>query len=59
MGPPRILPNGHSVKSGRWAGQYYPLGITGTVPRAYDMCRAYEGMKGRKNKNKEMKNMKM
>jgi hypothetical protein len=29
------------------------------VPRACDMCRDYEGMEGRKNKNKEMKNMKM
>jgi hypothetical protein len=26
------------------AGPYYPLGTTGTVPRAYDMFRAYEGM---------------
>jgi hypothetical protein len=26
------------------------------VPRAYDIFRAYEEMKGRKNKNKEMKN---
>jgi hypothetical protein len=29
------------------------------VPRAYDMFRAYEGMEGRKNKNKEMKSRKM
>jgi hypothetical protein len=27
---------------------YYPLGAIGTVPRAY------EGMEGRKNKNKEI-----
>jgi hypothetical protein len=31
------------------AGPYFPLGTTGTVPRAY------EEMKGRKNTNKEMK----
>jgi hypothetical protein len=29
-------------------GPYYPLGIIGTVTRAY------EGMKGRKSTNKEM-----
>jgi hypothetical protein len=38
---------------------YYPLGIISTVPRAYDMCRAYEGMEGRENKNIEIQNMKM
>jgi hypothetical protein len=32
-----------------WSGPYYPLGTIDTVPRAY------EGMEGRKNKNKEMK----
>jgi hypothetical protein len=31
------------------SGPYYPLVTIGTVPRAY------EGMKGRKNTNKEMK----
>jgi hypothetical protein len=40
-------------------GPYYPSGTTGTVPRAYDIFRAYEGMEGRKIKNKEMKNRKM
>jgi hypothetical protein len=34
-------------------GPYYPLGTIGTVPRAY------EGMEGRKNKNREVKNRKM
>jgi hypothetical protein len=29
-------------------GPYYPLGTIGTVPRAYDIFRAYEGMEGRK-----------
>jgi hypothetical protein len=29
------------------------------VPRACDMFRAYEGMEGRGNENKEMKNRKM
>jgi hypothetical protein len=29
------------------ADPYYPLGPTGTVPRAYDMFRAFEGMEGR------------
>jgi hypothetical protein len=33
-------------------GPYYLLGTTGTVPRAHDIFRAYEGMEGRKNKNK-------
>jgi hypothetical protein len=32
---------------------YYPLGTTDTMPRAY------EGMEGRRNKNKEMRNRKM
>jgi hypothetical protein len=27
---------------------YYPLGTTGTVPRAYDIFKAYEVMEGRK-----------
>jgi hypothetical protein len=36
----------------RTTGPYYPLGTTGTVPRAYDMFRAYEGTKGRKIKIK-------
>jgi hypothetical protein len=31
-------------------GPYYPLDTIGTVPRAYDMFKAYEGMEGRKNK---------
>jgi hypothetical protein len=34
-------------------GTYYPLGAMGTVPRAY------EGMKGRKNEYKEIKNRKI
>jgi hypothetical protein len=38
---------------------YYPLGTIGTVPRAHDMFRAYEGMEGRKNKNKELKSREM
>jgi hypothetical protein len=29
------------------------------VPRAYDMFRAYEGVEGRKDKNKEMKSREM
>jgi hypothetical protein len=29
-------------------GPYYPLGTIGTVPRAYVIFRAYEGMEGRK-----------
>jgi hypothetical protein len=29
------------------------------VPRACDIFKAYEGMEGRKNANKEMKNRKM
>jgi hypothetical protein len=28
------------------AGPYYPLGTIGTVPTAYDIFRAYEGMEG-------------
>jgi hypothetical protein len=36
-------------------GPYYPLGTIGTVPRAYDIFRAYKGMEGRTNTNKEMK----
>jgi hypothetical protein len=31
-------------------GPYYPLGTTGTVPRAYNMFRAYEGKEGIKIK---------
>jgi hypothetical protein len=27
-----------------YSGPYYPLGFIGTVPRAYDMFRVYEGM---------------
>jgi hypothetical protein len=30
------------------SGPHYPLG---TVPRAYDIFKAYEGIEGRKNKN--------
>jgi hypothetical protein len=37
------------------AGQCYPLGTIGTVPRAYDIFRAYEGMEERTNKKKEIK----
>jgi hypothetical protein len=37
------------------SGPYYPLGTIGTVPRAYDMFGAYEGMEGRKIKIKELK----
>jgi hypothetical protein len=33
-------------------GLYYPLGIIGTVPRAYDISRVYEGMEGRKTLKK-------
>jgi hypothetical protein len=35
-----------------WQARYYPLGTTGTVPRAYDIFRAYEGMEGKKIKIK-------
>jgi hypothetical protein len=38
---------------------YYPLGTIGTVPRAYDIFKAYEGMKWRKIQIKEQKNRKM
>jgi hypothetical protein len=31
------------------AGLYYPIGTIGTVPRAYDIFRAYEGMKKKIN----------
>jgi hypothetical protein len=31
---------------------YYPLHTTGTVPRAYDIFRAHEGMEGIKIKIK-------
>jgi hypothetical protein len=31
-------------------GPYYSLATIGTVPRAYDIFRAYEGMGGRKIK---------
>jgi hypothetical protein len=31
-----------------YSGAYYPLETTGTVLRAYDIFRAYEGMEGRK-----------
>jgi hypothetical protein len=44
-------PGADLVKTCMKSGTYYPLGILGTVPRAYDMFRTYEGMKGRKNKN--------
>jgi hypothetical protein len=43
LGPPKL------------PGPYYPLGTIGTVLRAYDIFRAYEGMEGRKNKNKKLK----
>jgi hypothetical protein len=32
----------------RYAGPYYPLGNIGTVPRAYDIFRTYEGFEGEK-----------
>jgi hypothetical protein len=32
------------------SGTYYSFGTTGAVPWAYDIVRAYEGMKGRKIK---------
>jgi hypothetical protein len=35
-----------------FAGPHYPLGTTDTVPRAYDIFRAYEGMEGKKIKIK-------
>jgi hypothetical protein len=44
---------------GYYPGPYYTLGTTGTVPRAYNMFRAYDGIGRKKNENKEMKNMKM
>jgi hypothetical protein len=34
------------------SGLYYPLG---TVPKAYNIFRAYEEMEGRTNKNKALK----
>jgi hypothetical protein len=37
------------------AGPYYPLGTTGTVHRAYDIIRAYEGMEEEKIKIKKLK----
>jgi hypothetical protein len=37
---------------GYYPGPYYTLGTTGSVPRAYDMFRAYDGMEGRKMKIK-------
>jgi hypothetical protein len=37
-----------SEKNLFWSGPYCPLGTVGTVPRAYDIFRAYEGTKGRK-----------
>jgi hypothetical protein len=43
----RILIQQTKIKCNLLAGPYYPLGTTGTVPRAY------EGMEGRKNKNKK------
>jgi hypothetical protein len=33
------------------AGPYYPLGTIGTVPRAYDIFRAYEKMEGEQIKS--------
>jgi hypothetical protein len=39
-------------------GPHYPSGIIDTVPRACDVFRAYEGMEGRGNENKKIKNRK-
>jgi hypothetical protein len=39
------------------AGPYYQLGTIGTVPRAYDISRAYEGMEGRKISMKKQENL--
>jgi hypothetical protein len=36
------------------AGPYYPLGTIGTVPRAHDIFRTYEGMEAKKNEIKEI-----
>jgi hypothetical protein len=33
-------------------GPYYPSGTIVSVPRAYKIFSAYDGMEGRKNKNK-------
>jgi hypothetical protein len=41
------------MKDNTLSGPYYPLGTTGTVPRAYDIFRAYEEMEGRTNKIKK------
>jgi hypothetical protein len=40
-------------------GSYFQLGIIGTVPRAYNIFKACEGMEGRKNKNEVIKNRKI
>jgi hypothetical protein len=34
-------------------GSYYSTGTIGTVPRAYDMFRVFEGIEGRKIKIKK------
>jgi hypothetical protein len=34
---------------------YFPFGTIGTVPRSYDIFRAYEEMEGKTNKNKSIK----
>jgi hypothetical protein len=36
------------------AGPYNALGTTGTVPRAYDIFRAYEGMGGKNEKQENV-----
>jgi hypothetical protein len=41
------------------AGPYYPLGTIGTVPRAYDIFRAYEKMEGGTNKIRALKQEKI
>jgi hypothetical protein len=47
----------HAIQSIEESG---PSGTTGSVPRAYDIFRACEGMKGRENTIKEIeKNRKM
>jgi hypothetical protein len=36
-------------------GPYYPVGTISTVPRAYDIFKAYEGMEVRKMQIKNLK----
>jgi hypothetical protein len=43
-----------NVWNWRVAGPYHPLCTIGTVPRAYNIFRAYKRMEGRKNKNRKI-----